>query len=107
MSLPAEVGWHVLWHTIHLATGRHAGCLVEQPCVQKRLLVLMQVAEPKELLRCMQQLLLQSRNTAGPQDRHMSLLRYLSLFTSNPAAQLKLPQKGQVCDFKLANAMHR
>ena len=54
----------------------------------------------------MQQLLSQSKNIAGAQDRHTSLLRYLSLFTSNPAARLELPHKGQVCDLKLANAMH-
>ena len=62
----------------------------------------MQVAEPKELLRCMQQLLLRSKDIAGLQDRHMSLLRYLSMFTGNPAARLKLPHKGQVCDLNLA-----
>ena len=67
-------------------------------------LILMQVAEPKELLRCMQKLLLQTKHMAGPQDKQMTLLRFLSLFTSNPAARLKLPHKGQVPGLEMATA---
>ena len=67
-------------------------------------LILMQVAEPKELLRCMQQLLSQTRCIAHPEEKQMSLLRFLSLFTRNPAERLNLPHKGQVHDLQMAQA---
>ena len=52
----------------------------------------------------MQQLLLQTKNIEGPQEKHMSLLRFLSLFTRNPAERLKLPHKGQVRVLQMAQA---
>ena len=70
--------------------------------LSKLVFYLMQVAQPKELFRCMQLLLSQSKNTESPDDKQTTLLRYLSLFTSNPAARLKLPHKGQVCGVKMA-----
>lgn len=56
----------------------------------------MQVAEPKELLHCLQDLV---------QKDKVPLEDALALFTSNPAKRLKLHQKGQVRSDTLGAAL--
>ena len=59
--------------------------------MQTCLLQTLQVAEPKELLTCLQHLFCDQELSLD-----LSLDDALALFTSNPARRLKLPPKGQV-----------